>query len=258
VLERLRGLWRRRDLVAALASRDLHMRYRGSILGVAWSLLHPLLLAAVYTIAVRYVLRVPIPNYALFVLCGLLPWMFFANSLATASGAIVDHAHLIKKVAFPREALPLAAVLAQFFHFSVGYLLIVPAFAAWQVGVGPTLAALPVVMALFLIFTLGLALAAATAQVYMRDARHLIEAGLQIGFWLTPIVYSMQMTPAEVRTALMFNPLRPFVEAFRRIVVDAALPDLSSSIELALFAGASFALGYAVFLRGQRRFAELV
>jgi lipopolysaccharide transport system permease protein len=258
VLWHLNDLWARRELVAALVGRDMRARYKGSALGVAWSLLHPLILAAVYTVAFRYVIRIAIPHYTLFLLSGLLPWLFFAQSLGLASGSIVDQAQLVKKLVFPREVLPLGAVGAQFVQFTIAYLAVIPALAAYQIGASPALLALPFLMVALVIFTSGFALVAAAAQVYLRDTRHLVEVLLQIWFWLTPVVYSLDLVPLRFRPLFSINPLVPFVEAFRDVVVRQRLPSAASVVLLALISVGAFLAGYAIFLRSARRFAEYV
>jgi ABC-type polysaccharide/polyol phosphate export permease len=241
-----------------LASRDLQIGYKGSVFGLLWSLMHPLVLAAVYLVAFRYVIRIPIPNYALFLLAGLLPWIFVASSLGMATTSIVDQGQLIKKLSFPREVLPIATVGSQFVHFAIGYLVVVPPLAAYSVGLGPAILLVPVLMVLLALFTCGLALATAAAQVYLRDTRHLLDVALQVWFWLTPVVYSLDLVPARYRPLFMLNPLASFLTAFRDVTLNRAFPPVGEAILLCVLAPAVFLAGYAVFLRGQRRFAEHV
>ncbi len=258
MLSSLKELWARRELVAALAGRDMRTRYKGSVLGLAWSLMHPIVLAVVYTLAFRYIARIPIPNYGLFLLSGLLPWLFFAQALGLASGSITDQAQLVKKLVFPREVLPLGAVGAQFVQFAVAYLIVIPAFAAYQVGLSPAIAVVPILMVLLLVFACGLALVTAACQVYLRDTRHLVEVLLQIWFWLTPVVYTLDLVPERVRPLFLANPMAPFVGAFRDAVIARQLPGPTTMAALVALSLAAFLAGYAVFLRSARRFAEMV
>jgi ABC-type polysaccharide/polyol phosphate export permease len=258
VWERIRLLWTRRELVISLTRRDLQTRYKGSVVGIVWSVLHPLLLAGIYTVAVRFVLRIQIPNYAIFVLSGLLPWMFFTSSLTIASLSIVNQGQLVKKIAFPREALPIAAVSGQLVHFTIAYLVVVPAMAWLQIGVSPALLALPVLMLLLAVFTGGLALLIAAAQVYFRDTRHLLDVLLQLWFWVTPIIYSMELVPERFRSLFDLNPLVPFLRAFRTVVLGFQLPSGADASLLATMAVLVMSIGYAGFQRAQRRFAEFV
>lgn len=240
-----------------MVGRDLLARYKGSSLGVLWSLMHPLVLATVYTFAFRFVIRIPIPNYPLFLLAGLLPWLFFATALQVAAGSIVDQGQLVKKVAFPREVLPVSAVMSQLVHFALGYFVALPLLALYLGHLSPVYLALPFVMALQVVFVLGAAVTIAVMQVYLRDTRHLLEVGLQILFWATPIVYSLDLV-GQYRSLLFVNPLTSFVATYQQIVVDHALPDAARIATLTVLAVVSFAVGYTIFLRAQLRIAEYV
>ena len=258
MLAGLGRLWSRRELVVALIGRDLRSRYKGSVLGVAWSLLNPIALVAVYTVAFQFVIRIRIPHYPLFLIVGLLPWLFFASALSAAVGSIVDQGALVKKVAFPREVLPIAAVGSQLTHFGLAYFLVVPLVAAAQVGLGAAILLLPALLLLLALFTCGLALALATAQVYLRDSRHLLEVLLQIWFWATPVVYSLSLVPDRLRPVYLLNPLASFVASFRDVILDLSVPDPRRLAALVAISIATFAAGYAVFSRCQPRFAEHV
>ena len=118
--------WAYRDLVRHLVGRDLRHKYKGSTFGFAWSLANPLLMAAIYTLAFAYIVRVPVPRFPLYLLSGLLPWTFFAGALAAATSSVVDGAPLVRKVAFPRLVLPVAAVATQFVQFALTYAVIIP------------------------------------------------------------------------------------------------------------------------------------
>jgi ABC-type polysaccharide/polyol phosphate export permease len=252
------ALWRYRDLLLNLVLRDLRVKYKGSTLGFAWSLLHPLVMAAVYTVAFKVVLRIGIDRFPLFLLSGLLPWVFFAQSLSQATGSVADNGTLVRKVAFPRLALPMAAVATQLVQFALMYSVIVPLGALFGGGLSPVLLAIVPLAVLQCLFTAGLALVLATAYVYFRDTRHLLEVALQVWFWVTPVVYSLSLVPDALRPWLGLNPMTGFVTAYQRAVLDHALPGPGASAALAGVALAAFIVGLAVFTRHERRFAELV
>jgi ABC-type polysaccharide/polyol phosphate export permease len=258
MLASLRAVWRYRDLVRNLVARDLRIKYKGSSIGFAWSLLNPLVLAAVYTLAFRYIIRIPIPHFPLFLLAGLLPWTFFTSSLAMATGSVADNSSLVRKVAFPRVILPVGVVLSQFAQFALMYAVIIPLGAALGPGATPALLGLLPLVCLQLLFTLGLALLLATAYVYFRDTRHLLEVALQIWFWLTPIVYAVALVPERLRPLLWLNPMAGFVTAYQSIVVSGQWPGAAAAAALTAVALGVFVAGVAVFARHQRRFAELV
>jgi lipopolysaccharide transport system permease protein len=254
----LRALVAYRGLLRGLVQRDLTVKYKGSLLGVAWSLLHPLVMVAVYTLAFRYVVRVPIERFPLFLLSGLLPWMFFASALAAATSSIADNGTLVRKVAFPRAVLPLAAVASALVQFALMYTMLVPTALATGAGLSTAWVALVPVVVFQTAFTTGLGLLLATAYVFVRDARHLLDVALQVWFWLTPIVYAASMAPDTLRRWLRFNPMVHFITAYQDIVTRHAVPSFATFALLAVLAMASLTLGWAVFARAQKRFAEYV
>jgi ABC-type polysaccharide/polyol phosphate export permease len=258
MLASLRALWRYRDLVRNLVARDLRVKYKGSSIGFAWSLLHPLLVAAVYTFAFRFVIKVPIDHFPLFLLSGMLPWTFFSGSLAMATGSVADNSSLVRKVAFPRIILPVAAVASQFAQFALMYAVIIPTGAALGPCASGALVALVPLVLLQLMFTTGLALLLATAYVYFRDTRHLLDVALQILFWLTPVVYAAALVPAGLRRLLWLNPMAGFVTTYHAIVVDGQWPSAEVVSALAAVSVVAAVAGVLVFARHQRRFAELV
>ena len=258
VIANLRRLWRYRDLLRSLVQRDLRIKYKGSVLGIGWSLAHPLVVAAVYTVAFRYILRVPIENFALYLLSGLLPWTAFTASLAQSTGSIVDNSGLVRKVAFPRMVLPLGAIVSQFAQFGFMYAaLLVGAILAGP-GLAPSLLLVPVIAVLQLAFTAGLGLVLATLHVHFRDTRHLLDVAVQVWFWLTPIVYTVSLIPERFRPLIYLNPMTAFVESYHAAVFDGRWPDPSLVALLVVMAGVSLGIGTAVFSAHEKRFAEHV
>lgn len=254
----LRALVAYRGLLRGLVQRDLLVKYKGSLLGVAWSLLHPIVMVAVYTLAFRYVVRVPIERFPLFLLSGLLPWMFFASALGAATSSVADSGTLVRKVAFPRVVLPVAAVASALVQFLIMYTVLVPTAIVTGGGLSWAWLALVPVIVLQVAFTTGLGLLLATAYVFVRDARHLLEVALQVWFWLTPIVYAVSMVPESLQRWLRFNPMLHFITAYQEIVAQHAFPSLATFALLTALASISLATGWTVFTRRQGRFAEHV
>ena len=255
---RLALLWQWRGLFVTLVGSDLRVRYKGSTLGMLWSLMHPLALATVYVIALKFVIRVKMENYAIFLLAGLLPWIFFSTALSLATASISEQGNLIKKIAFPREVLPFVRIGSQLIHFAVGYLLVVPAFASHQIGFSAAFLALPLLIVLLVIFTSGLALALATAQVYFRDTQHLVGVVVQLWFWMTPILYSLQLVPEQYRSWALANPVTIYIVTYQDIVVGQEFPSLERLAVLLALGLASLFVGYWVFVKGEPRMAEYV
>lgn len=258
MLANLAALWRYRDLVRNLAARDLRVKYKGSTLGFAWSLAHPLLMAAVYTVAFTWILDVGIEHYPLFILSGMLPWSWFSQSLSIATGTIADHGTLVRKVAFPRLALPVGALVSQALQFALMYGVIVGLGSAFVLGLSPALLAIVPLAALQLAFTAGVALVLSTAYVYFRDTRHLVDVAVQVWFWATPVVYAIDIVPAPLRPWIALNPMAHIITAYQQAVMHHLWPSLETMTIVTLVAAASLAVGLGVFSTFERRFGELV
>lgn len=252
-------VFRYRELVKNLVSRDLKIKYKSSVLGFLWSLLNPLLMLIVYTLAFKYVLRVGKEDFAFYFIVAYLPWNFFALSLAISVGAIVDNASLLKKVYFPREILPLSIVLSNFVQFLLTFVVLVPAFLYFNHSLGLSVLLLPALMVLHIVFTLGIAMILATLYVYFRDTRHLLEVVLNLWFWVTPIVYTFDtIKNPQIIETLQLNPMTLFVMAYRDILYSARMPDLLLLAELLAWSLAALMFGAGLFGRYKFRFAEAI
>ncbi len=196
MIRRIAELIQYRELIRNLVIRNLKVRYKNSVLGVLWSLLNPLLMMVVFTIV--FTLMIPnrdLPHYPVFFLCGFLPWSFFASSMTGASGSIVDNASLIKKVYFPREILPLAEVMSNLVNFLLALLVLFAMLLVFNIRLTPAALMLPLIILTQMMFTLGMALLLATANVFYRDTKHILEIVLQAWFFLTPIFYPINILP---------------------------------------------------------------
>jgi len=260
----LAALVRHRQLIATLTSRDLKARYRGSVLGYFWSLANPLLLLGVYTLVfTRFFPRPDLSPYALFLFAGILPWIFFSGSVMEATNAISGNAGLIKKVMFPAEALPIVVVLSHLVHFALAMPVLIAAFGValflGKVTFHPVMLFAPALMLLEALFVVGIALAVSSVSVLFRDLRDLVANLLQLGFFLTPIIYSIEHVPSQLlRTVMRFNPMTPFVIGFQDIFFRGRPPSLVDSVLMAVYALGSFALGFIVFDRLRDTLAEAI
>lgn len=257
-------LARHRQLIATLTSRDLKARYRGSVLGYFWSLANPLMLLGVYTLVfTRFFPRPDISPYALFLFAGILPWIFFSGAVMESTAAISGNSGLIKKVMFPAEALPIVVVLSHLVHFALALPVLLAAFgvafAMGKVPFHPVMIFVPVLMLLEALFVAGIALAVSSASVLFRDLRDLVQNLLQLGFFLTPVIYSIQGLPSQLmRTVLRFNPMTPFVVAFQDIFFFGRPPALVDVVLMVLYAFGSLAVGFIVFDRLRDTLAEAI
>ncbi len=256
------------ELLWNLTLRELRTKYRKSVLGWSWSMLNPLATVAIYSFVFGVLFRAEAPVgsnsgikvFALYLLCGLLPWNFFLLVTNTGMQSMLANAALVKKVAFPREVLVFANSLHGIVQFSIEMLLLT---VALLVGGSIFLPWLPVVllqMALLALFATGLALGLAAANVYFRDLGYLWQIFTQVWFFATPIVYTESIiqgrVPAAVEIILRWNPMAVFVRGFRRSMYDSAFPGWSNLGACALVAVVSLVLGWTLFTKLSRRFAE--
>ena len=256
----LRELGRHRELFMTLWVRDVKVRYRQSVLGLYWALLHPLAIALVLTVAFSIVVRVPVEGapYFLFALSGLLVWNFFAHGVADATDSLVRHASLVGKVPFPKELLPLATVAARGVDLACA-LAIVAVLTAF-LGNGLHLAALwlPALFLVLATFTAGLALLCAMANLYYRDVRQVVAVAIPLWMYLTPVIYPAEMVPDSLRAFLMLNPLAALVTATRDALVFGASPAWTGLVSAGAMSVGLLAAGYWLFKRHEPAFAEVV
>ncbi len=248
-----------RNLVKNLVLKDLKLKYRDSVLGFAWSLLNPLLMLAVYTLAFRYVLRIQMEHYVYFLLVGLLPWNFFAGSLLASTGAIVGNASLIRKVYFPRETLPIATVLFGFAQLLLALAAVLPALV-WISGVPLRWTALLFVplLLLHLLFTLGLAFVLSAVTTAFRDVAHLTEVAVMLLFWVTPIIYPVSLAPPALQLFFKGSPLAAFAIAYQEVLFWGRVPEGLVVASLLGWTGLALVVGHAVFRWYSPAFAEEV
>ena len=252
-------LLRYRALVRNLVLKDLSLKYRNSVLGVVWSLLNPLLLLVVYTVAFKFILRVQTENYAYFLLTGLLPWNFFASSMIGSTESITGNTSLIKKVYFPRETLPIASVLFTFSQLLLALAVFLPAcLLVSGLGLHWTAVLFVPLLLLHLLFTLGLAFILATCTVFFRDVVHLTEVALVLLFWVTPIIYPVTMAPPELQLFFKLSPLAAFAIAYQDVLFWGRMPEEMVVATLVGWTAAVLLGGYALFRRFSPVFAEEV
>lgn len=265
-----RELFARRELLWNLTMRELRGRYKRSILGWGWSLLNPIAFMLIYSFAFSLVLRATpdagdpsgLTSYALFLMCGLLPWTFFSVAVSTSLSSIVDNAALVGKVAFPREHLVISAVIAGL--FTLGVELLVLSVALLIVGnmVLPWIPLVVVTSLLVGVFASGFGLALAAANVYFRDVSYLWTIALQGWFFSTPIVYppglATEQLAAYPTLLRIYNdlPMAVVVRIYRNLMYDLRMPRLVDYGLLSLYAVAALLLGWWIFDRLEDRFAE--
>ena len=252
-------LLRFRELAWALMVRDIKVRYRQTLIGIAWAALKPFLTMVVFTIVFSRIVQVPSGDhpYPVFLYAALLPWQFFSNSLTSAANSVMGSRDLITRVYFPRLIIPIASVGAGLVDMlvSLGVLGLLMLF--YGVALTPALLAVPVLMLLVVLVALGAGIMVAALSVAFRDFIHLLPFTLQLWLFLTPVVYSTDIIPEDLRWLALLNPMTGLTEGFRSAFLGAPF-DLVALGVSAVFAVALFAASVAVFERVERSFADVI
>jgi ABC-type polysaccharide/polyol phosphate export permease len=229
------------------------------VLGFAWSMLNPLIMIGVYAVAFRYVLKMQTPRLVLFILIGLLAWNFFAGAVTSAADAITANASLLKSVVFPRLTLPITTVLFNLTQYLLTLLVFMPVMLlVYGVQPHPRMLLFPVFLALQVVFAVGVTLLLATAATIYRDVKHLIEVGIGIFFWATPIIYEPTMVPAAFQQLALLSPTASYIRAYQDIFYYGVTPDLSIWIVAIVYAAGTFVCGVSVFLAYEASFSDHV
>lgn len=222
-LVRMRNVWQYRELLVNLVRKELKVKYKNSILGFLWSLLNPALQIVIYSFVFGLLFKTGVPQFAIFMICGLLPWTFFTNAVSGATGSIVGNAQLVNKVWFPREVLPLAGVGAGLVHWFLQSFVLIVALVIVQRS--PALEYLPLLIPAILVlvtFSAALGIMLGAINVYLRDTQHLLELVLMAWFWATPIVWSYPLVSTKLvahgfnGNIGLLNPITPVVLTFQR------------------------------------------
>jgi lipopolysaccharide transport system permease protein len=264
LLNPFRTLAVHRQAVAIFVSRDLRGRYINSALGLWWAVIQPLVLLMLYTFVFSVIMKVPLGHrtgtgeYAIYLFCGLLPWLAFADAVTRSASVIVEQTPLIKKVVFPSEILPVHLVLSAIVVELLGLAVFIAAITMTGRRPGILLLALPVVMALQFLFTSGVAWVLASVAVFLRDARQVVGLALTLWMFLTPIMYTPDLVPARFRWVLAANPMVFVIDAYRAAVLGEQLPSLTSAVVFTSVALVAFVFGHWVFSRVKPAFADML
>lgn len=266
MFSRIAELYRYRELIKNLVTRDLRVRYKNSVLGVLWSLLNPLLMTLVFTVVFTLMIPSDIEKYPVFFMCGFLPWSFFSASLTGGTGSIVNNAPLIKKVYFPREVLPLSEVLSNLVNFLLALVVLFAMIFVFQIELTAAVLMLPFIILAQVMFTLGMALALSTANVFFRDTQHILEIMLLAWFFLTPIFYPIKTLPESAQLfgltvdiqlwARRLNPMASLVASYRDILYWGKPTGIDFFLRTLVTCFLVLVAGYLVFCRFSSVFGE--
>lgn len=261
---RILGLYRHRALIVSFVKRDLLARYKGSTVGLFWSVIHPLIMLVLYTFVFSTLLKVRVgisegtEQFAVYLFCGLLPWNAFAEGLNRSTGVILEHSNLIKRAIFPSEILPVYPVIVGIVNELIGFAILLAALLLAGHRITVVMLLLPAIFLLQFVMTTGLAWIIAGATVFIRDLGQMVGVMLTLGVFLTPIFYPPSVVPPGMRFLLAVNPMYALVEAYRSLILRGQLPAWESVTFLASISAVVFLVGYRVFTRMQPAFADVL
>ena len=260
MISHLRELFTYRDLLWSLAVRDIKVRYRQTLLGVAWAILQPLAFMFVFTLVFAKFGKVSADGspYALFSYTALVPWTFFTTGVTLAANSVAANINMVKKIYFPREVFPLGVVIGCFVDFLIAAALVAVLMIIYRVPVNVQFLWLPVLIAVEVAFLAAIALMVSALNVFYRDIKYLVPLAVQLGLFVTPVIYSASKVPAFLKPWYMLNPLAVVVDGMRRIVLHNQAPDLDALLRATGLVVVLSIAAYQYFKRVEVKFADLI
>lgn len=249
-------LYNYRELLKTNIKKEIRGKYKGSWLGILWTFLNPLLMLAVYAFVFPYILRVDVDNYTIFMIVALIPWNFFTTAVQNGTGCVVINGHILKKVYFPREIIPISITTSQLVNFLITCIIMAVFILCSGVGFSIHALMFPLLVLIQYILTLGITFILSAITVFVRDVSHFVSVILMLGFYATPIVYLGSMLPEKFQIFLKLNPMAQLVEAYRSILYYHQLPDMKMLAIWGIASVVILVVGYMIFKKLEKSFVE--
>lgn len=259
-MSHLVALFHYRDLLWLWTAREVRVRYKQSLLGVAWAILQPLALTAVFTLVFSQLVHVETGEvpYPIFAYVALVPWTFFTTSLGFGIPSLVNNLNLVTKIYFPREVLPLASIGAALLDLLIASLIFVGMLAVYHVQPGFHALWVVPLLAIQIVLTLGVTLLGSAVIVFFRDMRFVIPLLTQVWMYATPIIYPVELVPERLQPYYFLNPMAGIIDGYRRALVLDQAPQMSTLLPATLISVALLVSSYAIFKRFEPLFADLI
>lgn len=253
----LREIYEYRTMIVSLIRRDLRGRYKGSALGFAWTFLNPLLQLGVYTVVFSTIMRAGIEDYYLFLFVALIPWLFFSTSVSAGASCVMAQKEMVKKIYFPREVLPIAHVTCQLVNMLLSFVVVFAVLLLSGKGISlQALLYLPIVIVAEYFLAISITMIVSAVTVYLRDLEHVLVILTMAWQFLTPVMYSIDMVPEELRSIFNVNPMTPIIVAYRDILYYKRLPEIGNLLHGFVLSTILLVIGWLVFGRLKKHFAE--
>ncbi|MBI2040302.1 ABC transporter permease [Candidatus Microgenomates bacterium] len=256
----MQNLIKYKDLYWQLTFREINARYKQSVLGYAWAIIVPLMNLIVLSIVFSYLFRVPTGNipYPIFLFVALVPWTFFSNSLVAATGSIMENGALITKVKLPREIIPLSAIGSKSIDLILTFLILLVLLFIYKVEFHQTFILVPFIFIFQLTFMVGVAFFLSATNVFFRDIGNVLGIFLTIWMYLTPVIYSPQMIPDNLKLLFYLNPMTSIINAYRDTILYGNLPNFAQMSYVIFISGLLLVLGYLYFKKRSKQFADVI
>lgn len=251
-----KNLYNYREFLKTSIKKEFRGKYKKSFLGVLWSFLNPLFQLVIYALVFPFILKNNVENYTVFLIVALFPWNFFNLSIIQSAACIVTNGGIIKKVYFPREILPIATSTSNLINFLISSILVFLALFISGIGLTKAVVVLPLIILIQYILQLGLSFILSAITVYVRDVEYLINVLMMLAFYLSPIVYSADMIPSKYLPLFKLNPMFHIIKYYRDILYYGKFPEMGSVLILLLVCIIILVVGYLIFRKLEKRFAE--
>lgn len=255
-MEILKNLYNYRELLKTNITKDVGGKYKKSFLGVLWSFLNPLLQIAVYAFVFQVVLKSNIENYAVYLCCGLIPWQFFSAVVTRGAATMIDNGNILKKVYFPREVLPVSLVTSEMVNFVISTIIILGFVIFGKIGLSFNLLWYFIILFVQYLVSIGIALIVSSVTVYFRDLLHILGIIIQLLFYATPIVYSVDQVPTKFLWVMKLNPMSYLITCYRDIFYYKTAPSMHNLLIAAVMGIFLIGIGLITFKKLEKRFAE--
>lgn len=257
MIQRIRNIYEYRDMIYSLVRRELRGRYKGSVLGFLWTYINPLCQVIVYSAVFSVIFRVNIEKFYLYLIIGMMPWTFFSSSVQGGTTCVRAQSEMIKKIYFPREVIPISYVTSTFVNMLLSFIIVFLAVltANWGINAVAFLY-LPLIMIIEYLLALGLAFIVSAVTVYFRDLEQIMGVLMMAWIYLTPIMYDVDYIPEQLRTLFFINPMTPIICVYHDILYYKTTPTTEYLVQSGIVAVVVFAVGFFVFAKLDRNFAE--
>ncbi|MFC7679255.1 ABC transporter permease [Paenibacillus sp. GCM10028914] len=256
MVDNLKRLYEYKSLLINFTNKEIKLKYKNSILGFLWSFLNPLVMLGIYTFVFKYVIKIQIEDFELFLFSGLISWTFLNSTIVMSSNSLINQGNLIKKVYFPREVIPLSVVFSNFINYMVMIVIIFLATLLIQGEVSSHIYLLPLIIGITILFTTGLSLIVSIMTVKYRDVSYLVEVLLLFLFYMTPIVYSQELVPTEYLYLISLNPFNWMVSLHRAVFLPGINFEWTDFNALFVVSLLVFWIGYSLFKKKEMSIVE--